>query len=344
MRRRPRSFAGTSPARRLVLVGLVVGVVGTACGSPDRTQTPRPVPSTTDAATARPSFDPAEIARWIAFRTAYGLRADLDWLLAVASDPEAVTDLPAPLMPDEVLQMASQAKAAGQTVQVLKRYGASVPDDFAGAFIDGPLAVARFTRRIAEHQRALDAILGPDGPFEVRLTKYSIVELEVHRRTVQADAAWFETIGTRLSTTEVSILTDTVQVRYLGPNDGQRGPSEAAQNAILDHFGRPDWMALRWDGPLPWAGEWGRLDVTVVDRAGKPLRGISCHADPRINEAQEGDAILEADRRGECVFLGLPAVTYDLTIERDGLVIGRSDRPIEVRADETLRIVIEAGP
>lgn len=240
--------------------------------------------------------------------------------------------------------MAGQAKAAGQTVQVLNRYGASVPVDFAGAFIDGPIAVARFSKRIAEHQRALDAILGPDVPFEVRMTNYSIAELEVHRRAVQADAAWFETIGTRFYAADVSILTDTLEVRYLGPNEGQRGPSEPANEAILDHFGRPDWMALRWDGPLPWDGDRGRLELTVVDRTGKRLRGVSCHADPRPNDAQEGDAIISVDRRGECVFHGLPAVTYDLTIERDGLIIGRSDRPIEVPVDETLRIVIEAGP
>lgn len=283
------------------------------------------------------SFDSAEVAEWIRFRQAYGLRADRAWVLEVARNPAAVSELPVPLLPGEIDIVAQLDLKISELIPALQAYGVNFPNEYAGAFIDGTAAVLQFTEYRAEHQASVDALFGDSVRIEVRDVAYSLGKLATLASQVDVDRDWFPTVGAELYETDVSVQSNSVRVRY-------QAKDESSEPAIREHFGQPNWMSLRWYGPLAWTGPLGDLRVIVVDRSGRPVvatctpdsveLGVSANFLPHGSGAD-----------GICEFKGLPATTYEVRVmfqnRRDERIDLKTLTSIPANGTRTVRFVVD---
>ena len=299
-----------------VLLGLLVAWAVVACGTTepatDRPVAPTPiVAQPVDPGTIGPlSAAALEEARQV--RVRYGLRADETWIRAVAVDPTAqqgVDEFGVPLMPFE-LQDLGQRHTDSDILQQINDYGSSFPESYAGAYMDQRASqafVAAFKDDADGHRAALAKLLPPDARVDVRDVEWSTRELDDFVKVVDADQAWFETIGVRYLTADRGIIDDFVSVDYLGP-------AEAAQ-LIEDHFGAPTWLVADRQGPLPWEGPRGNLSLLIVDEAGNPVPGLHVEVVPDDpNAAQGGEDVFGTDDAGRCLLKDLPAVPYHVTL------------------------------
>jgi hypothetical protein len=189
-----------------------------------------------------------------------------------------------------------------------ERYGRAFPESFGGVFVDqraGGVLVATFTKDTDRHERAM-ATLIPDQPPDVRQVEWSLAELESFRMQVQADRAWFASIGAELSKADVDILENAVRVVF-------RGPNQDMASLVEEHLG--SWTTASWQGPLPWNGPVGDLVLSLVDDSGRPVPQVWCDlvsADPRVQVA-EGPPV-GSDAAGRCTFDDYPAVAYTVAL------------------------------
>jgi hypothetical protein len=270
----------------------------------------------------------------VTFRERHGLRHDVSWVLEVAANPDAVADLPAPLLPAEVDEMAERIVAAIPVVEMLERYGSLVPEDFAGAFLDGDVAVARFSQRAGQHERALRSIL-EDRRFEVRQVEFSFAELEAWRRQVESERAWFAELGLRLDHASVYERENAVRIFYYGPNLGQRGPVRAMEDRIREHFGQPERLTFMWLGAIPWDGPRGELKIRIEGDQDDAV----CWLAAQSKDRQEANGAVPADG-DTCTFFVVPVGRYDVWVEVDGQVVARKSG-VPIRQDETTEIVMQ---
>ena len=93
-----------------------------------------------------------------------------------------------------------------------------------------------------------------------------------------------------------------------------RFPDAAIEAQVRDRFADTGWMHFTYDGPPPWQGPVGGLDVTVVDRAGKaiPVDCLVGATDPRV-----ADERTSYGAEGRCAFEDLASVTWTLRIDYD---------------------------
>jgi hypothetical protein len=202
---------------------------------------------------ARRSFDadlvadPGIVDGWVRYREAYGLRSDRAWVLALASNPAALSalnEIGVPLLPREIDSVVSQNRKVQNIVPALETYGKARTGEYAGAFLDGPVAVIQFSDRVSEHRVAIGKLFGGNARIEVRQAPFSLSELEEFARTVEANQGWFTTIGADLYSASVSVLDNKVMVNYIAPD-------ESVEPRILDHFANSPWMDVHWEGPPP---------------------------------------------------------------------------------------------
>lgn len=247
------------------------------------------------------------------FRIRYGLRADDCWIQAVAADPaaqEAVGEFGVPLMPSERFDLQNR-HTDFDLVREIDAYGALFPNSYAGAYMDQRASqafIAMFKDEAPRHQAALSNLL-PQARIEVRDVDWSTPDLNTFLKLVEAEQAWFATIGVQYLTADRSITEDFVSVDYLGP--------VAAEELIEAHFGNPTWLDVERQGPLPWTGPRGNLVIDVVDQNGRPVPGLWCQfvaEDPEA--ASPGEDIFGTDDSGRCSLANLPAVAYRITLHR----------------------------
>jgi hypothetical protein len=306
------TLSGVPGVRRLhwVVAVLLLSIGGCAT----ETSTPSISSSAASSATSKPtpaptsSFDPADIARWIAFRSTYGLRADLEWVLLAAGDPSSANDFDVPLAPAEINEVARKNRAAQDLVPAVTAYGGRFAD-FAGVRIDGPRVLILFKSAVDEHQTVLDELFGP-GRIDVRAAPYSTADLEVLAAQVVAEQAWFATIRVEFIDAEPWEGAPVVRLRYIAPD-------RSAEPLITAHFGDPDWLTLRWLGPPPWTGPLGRLVVRIVDPEGRPLPRAAdptCLPTPVETSVRYSAFPRDTDGTRRCVYEQVPAVAWDVEV------------------------------
>ena len=185
-----------------------------------------------------------------------------------------------PLLPAEVARVTTAQAAANATSDLVAAYGATVPDDWAGMFVDqqtGGTVVARFSANVAEHRAALLALLPAGAKVEVRSATWTNAELQGFIARVEQERAWFPTIGTELFTVEIAGLDNlgAIDVRFDGP--------KAAAGAIEAHFGNPPWLRAVWNGPGEWTGPRGDLEIGRRMRPAIPYHYWKSIWTPRTN-------------------------------------------------------------
>ena len=224
------------PRRSTRVVAALVFAL-TACDGP-----PSTAPTAPDVVESTPAFSQAELQSWIRFRSAYGLRADVQFVIEMASDP-AVSREPfdVPLLPGELESIGKANASAQALLPIATAYADDFPE-FGGAWLELPRVVIAFTAGVP--QRRIEAA----GIFQdhviVREVRFSLEGLQRSVGAIQLDHAWFETVGAHLVDVGVDLLHNAVSVhiRYL---------DAAVEAKARDRFGDTGWMLFTYDGPPP---------------------------------------------------------------------------------------------
>lgn len=230
---RAKRRAGRAAGAMIIALALVSFA---ACGS-----SPPSVQSTLELAT--PTFQVAEdqLQRWIEFRQAFGLRSDVEWVVAVAGSAEASSVIEGvPLLEFEEAQVIRLSQDVEGLLSPVQAYGNRFRDEYAGAWIEAPFVVIAFTDHIAEHRTAIESRF--ESRVLVRPARYSLRDLHILAADVGEQAAWFESIGAQLVQADVEITMNAVQVSY-------RAPDRTVEAQILARFGNPGWLEFDYRGP-----------------------------------------------------------------------------------------------
>jgi hypothetical protein len=287
-----------------IVAASVVGLAASSCS-------PQPSASATVEGTTASCDGASEEVRQ--FRIQYGLRADDCWIVQVAADPsanEGVAEYGVPLLPFEVADLHGR-HTDGTLLQEIDRYGLLFPHSYAGAYVDSRASdafIASFKDDVARHRIALANLL-PSAHIDVHDVDWSTAELNHFLGVVERDQAWFASIRVQYLTADRGITDNFISVDYLGPL--------AAAKAIEAHFGDPTWLVAERQGPLPWAGPRGTLEIWVVGDDNQPVVGLRCTFASWDSEVDDGgEDLFLTDDEGRCIIPNLPAVAFHVTLQR----------------------------
>lgn len=289
---------------------LVAAVILGACGEPAGTTPGTSAPTTDAASDPAPLLSEAALAEARAIRVRFGLRADDAFIRAVAVDPRAAGGIPElgiPLMPDELQDLQSRDWDEDLLLRIT-RYGELFPEEFGGASVNLAASgvVANFSRNVDRHRAAIANIVEDDEVVDVRPVRWSLLELDRFVAQIDRQAAWFEQLGVTVDADRQPI-ENVVELSYRGP--------VSAQLEIERHFGDAPWLSVERDGPLPWEGPRGTLDLTVRDADGLPVPGLLIHLTPVDPEVDIGGALpFGTNEAGRFIQARLPAVSYQVTL------------------------------
>jgi hypothetical protein len=212
-----------------------VVLVLAACGN--TAPTASPLAASPPVAAETPELD-AETAKALRFRTDFGLRADLEFIEAIAVDPRAVMDYGVPLLPEEVREIDRRAADAERIVPIVRMYVAGFAAEFGGLYIDqahGGRVTVLFTDHLAEHDLALREQLFGVGPVVVRQIRFSEPELTAQQDRISADVDWFDTIDAKLTSVGLDTIGNRIEVTISSRN-------ARAPGLIAAHFQVPPGM------------------------------------------------------------------------------------------------------
>jgi hypothetical protein len=227
--------SGSAPATRaLALLAVVfLGVAG--CSGSAATPVPSAVPTPEGTAIAQ-----VDLQAWIRFRLTFGLRADIEWVRTVASDPAASSGVfDVPLLSSEFQQVLDASSAADSLLPIVQRHAQYSPE-FAGAWIELPRVALAFTDHLPEHRAEVEALF--DDRVVVHGARYTIRELNAYIAELEADGEWFATNG--IEHVHPSLAKALNEVRLRLP-----WPDPATEARIRERFKDTGWMAFTYDGP-----------------------------------------------------------------------------------------------
>lgn len=288
-------------------------LIAPSSGCVDGAPPPGPTsPPPTSTAAAAPSAIPEEIRDAIAFRNRYGLRADEAWVREVAADPEAqaaINEYGVPLTPAEFVELRGR-RFDLDVFDDVQAYGRLFPEDYAGAYLNQATGgiIVSFKNRVERHRAAIANLFSRSAKVEVRQVEWSSRELDRFATQINEERAWFETIGVRFISADRSIKDDFVSVHYLGPIE--------AVVPIEGHFGNPTWLRAEWDGPGPWTGPRGDLEIHVTDSAGRPVPNIWCElkTENRMVGNEFFESFIRTGPAGVCEFRNWPAIVWQVRL------------------------------
>jgi|GEM_PF-4380620 len=289
---------------------LVAAFLFGACGESAGTSPGISPAITGGASDAAPLLSEDALTEARAVRLRFGLRADDAFIRAVAIDPRAAGGIPElgiPLMPDELQDLQSR-NWDGDLLLRMTRYGELFPEEFGGASVnlEASGVVATFSRNLERHRAAIADIVEDDEVVEVRQVRWSLVELDRFVAQIERQAGWFEQLGVTVDADRQPIA-NVVELSYRGP--------VGAQSEIERHFGDAPWLRVERDGPLPWAGPRGTIDLTVRNSDGLPVPGLLIHLTPADPEVDIGSALpFGTNEAGRFIHELLPAVSYRVTL------------------------------
>lgn len=322
--------------RRTALTSMALALSLLACS-------PAPgIPSPRAVEVSEPTLPP-EIQNAIVLRQNIGLRADEAYVRALDASPDAqararLFALEFPVTAAEVGRLVSVQKALDVVEGAVTTYGPGTPDDWAGAWFDGPrqTVVAQFTANLDEHRAALQDLTYPDAPLEVRQVRWTLRELEERAAMVFGERQWLESVDAHLSGIGVDPSGNVV----LADIDS---PDPLIAQRIVDHFDAVDWMRVRVGDALPWTGGYGSLRVFVTTPDGKPATDVKCRVSSETPSVPSQESPTIDDDDGSCTF-ELEATTHRIEVirKRDAgdLVLETRNVSIAPGDEATLRIVV----
>jgi hypothetical protein len=263
----------TAPAASVDSSTGVVATTTPSIAAPSSMPNPtiEPTPAMTAPATPFPSpsfevlpddLDP-DLEQAVRLRRGYGMRSDLAYVRAVASDPRATnTEYGVPLYPEEFAETQARFDASQGLVPVLIGYTSRHADEFGGVYVDEGTrtgVVTLWTAHLAEHAAAIRALVGPDARVAFGQVKYAERDLRKLQDEITKDwrAAWLKAIPAEMQGVGVDIHASRVSVEVSSAN-----PDAVA--IIEAHFGLGDRIHVTSDGTgaalLPYGTVKGRVD------------------------------------------------------------------------------------
>jgi hypothetical protein len=257
----------------------------------------------------------AEIADAMATRKLYGLRADEDWVRAVGADPVAQAGIVLfgiPLTPAEQADIGAR-RWDEDLLRKAQAYCRSASEDCAGTYINlqGSGVIVDVAHNVQRHTMTLRNLAADPKLVEVHEVTWSLAELERFMERVEAERAWFATIGVEFMQVDRRVTDNFVHVDYMARTD--------APSAVIEaHFGSPSWLRAEWAGPPPWNGPRANLVLRIRDKQGRPGTGIRCDIQPHDENGgvDLGEVVYATDDTGVCQATNIPAVTYRVRLFR----------------------------
>jgi hypothetical protein len=230
----------------------------------------------------------------------------------VASMPHSAdNDFEVPLTAAEIDQIGRAITNTHELVAIVRGYGASHPEAFGGVFVDGRTVVLLMKGLVETYAEELRKLVPAGAPVDVRAASYTLPELEAKAAGIFRDGNWFA--GQRLELDGAEVGADGhVQLRYRG------GVGEEA-DLIAEHYGRPDWLTVSWEGPAQWKGPVGTVRLMVRDQDGRPVADAYCivePVDPSIS--YEPGVAFTTNKDGVCRLPYVPAVKVVAKVWRQG--------------------------
>ena len=277
-----------------------------------------------------PIISPEQLAAAIRFRAAVGFRAEPEYVLALAGDPRSragMKEYAAPLTLEELAELRGRARNADEIQPIIKEYGSTHPDAWAGTFTDhdgGGVVVGLFTSDLAEHEAAIRRLTAPEARFEVRHARWTLRELQELQRRIERGRSWFLAQGPRLAAVGLDPHANRVMVEIGAINRGEgdlrfRTRDPQLEATIERHFSGAEMIAFRWGRTVYWQGPRGRMVIRVVDAMGRAVPDIECVPTPDDPGAlQTGDIGISTGPDGTCEVEAAGATGYDVEVGHHG--------------------------
>lgn len=323
---RPWAAEDHEPIAKLVAIALSIALVG--CSG-----------LALELPTGSLSPEDAAVAEAQRSRATYGLPADREYVMLLLSDPQAVargnaSDLRFPVTAVELEQLEARAKADQELIDAVESYGRTVPNEWAGAYIDtsNREVAGLFTGRLAEHRAALERILHPRARYRLRQVRWSHSQLQAIADQIRAETAWFRSVGVIYEGSGVDTVANvaTVDVRSADPH---------AATLIVTHFRADGRLRVTVNPIMPWQGGQGTLVVRVRRPDGTPAQDIECRLSPRLLVPWSEDVRVTGDV-GRCVFQRVDAIPVDVTLYGpNGSLVGGPTQTTIVR-DQTVLVAL----
>lgn len=249
---------------------------------------------------------------------------------ASGSAPGAKTEHGIPIYPHEMEELDRRAHDSDRIGRVILGYG-QYRDDWGGLITEGGMVVGLFTGNVDAHRAALRERLGPVAAFDVRQVRWALTDLNALADRIDADRAWFLTLGAELVGAGSDETENRVVVRvWTDRSDIER--------LVQERYGGGDQVAVRSSGVAPWNGGSGDLIVTVTDADGRPVNDGACVVsapDPAARLRREERGVLD----GRCKFRGLPATRVEVVLEEERVALVA--RWVHLAADDVTRIDLQ---
>lgn len=251
----------------------------------------------------------------MATRELYGLRADDEWVRAVGADPGAQAGIVLfgiPLTPAEQADIGAR-RWNEDLLRKAQAYCRSASEDCAGTYINlqGSGVIVDVAHNVQRHTMTLGNLVADPKLVEVHEVTWSLAELQSFMQRVEAERAWFATIGVEFIQVDRRVTDNFVHVDYMARTD--------APSAVIEaHFGSPSWLRAEWAGPPPWNGPRADLVLRIRDEQGRPGIGIRCDIQPHDENGgvDLGEVVYATDDTGVCQANNIPAVTYRVRLFR----------------------------
>ena len=320
----------------LFLAGLAL-VIG-ACAGVDQ-----PVPFSAALPTPPPTAAP-DATDAIDLRTRLGLRNDRAYVDALAADPSAIetgrrTGFGIPLTVAEAQELLQRARSADAVAEVITGYATTVPDRWAGLFVDQAAGgvVAQFSGDPMPHRVALARLLHRDARFEVRAVRWSYRDLQPLWDAVERERAWFDSIDAPLTGSGISEVDNLVTV-HVASDD----PMVVA--IVIDHFDADRRMRVVPSGLPAWRGGFGMVTLRITDLGQRDGHALRCILRAATPGALDDDLSAGVSVDGTCTFRA-PATDLSIIVMDDdtGEEVGRVVTTIARGLTATVTVSIE-GP
>lgn len=344
-----RSTVAYDAVVRRVLVGILIQALGiTVIAGCASNASPKPPASISDAsvpAAAPESPTAAQIEHALRIRTLLGLRADRPFIQALFFDLPAVergfaSAYSIPLTAAELERLERQEREADAAIPVVERYAATVPDAWAGLYIDTITreVVAQFKRPIESHEKALQPLVAANAPLRVVGVEWPLVELEHFREAVGTDLDWLAEVNTRVQGLGVDLVGNRVELEV-------RSTRPDISDVIRAHFDGSPMLSILVETKAPWTGGHGTLVVVAEDEDGSPVENHECSL-VAVDRAAWGDDRRATGDDGRCTFLNVGAMRFRvlLTRESDGVLVAGDTTTVLAGETVTMRMVIHAKP
>lgn len=179
-----------------------------------------------------PSGLPADVEHAMSQRRAFGLRSDLEWVLAVAADSRSRIELlDFPMLPEEEQVFQAWQDRYQALVAVIQHYAAEHADEFGGLYIDQPghAVVAQWTGRLDVHEAEIRRRSAADAPLRVELITWSERALRTLQDQVVRDWDWFKDIDAAPQGAGVDLAANVMEIEISSANPD-------APRLIVEHY------------------------------------------------------------------------------------------------------------